>query len=86
MELHTKEFTVNGRKTIMGHDRETGRRYYIKENQLYIAVKSIEIHLFTSEENYIFIVDYFGTEHTIFYDVENPEKVLAELKSIFWIA
>ena len=48
-------------------------------------MKSIEIHLFTSEENYIFIVDYFGNEHTIFYDVENPEKIVAELKAIFWI-
>jgi len=83
--LNTRGFTVNGKKIIVGHDRETGRRYYIKENQPYIEVKSIEIHLFTSEENYIFIVDYFGNEHTIFYDVENPEKIVAELKAIFWI-
>ena len=88
MVLHTREFGVNGATVIVGHDRETGKRYYVDvqgDNIVCLEAKSIEIHLFTSEENYIFLVDCFGMEHTIFYDTEDPEKVVTELKSIFWI-
>lgn len=84
MNIYTREFIVNGQSVIMGHDRETGKRYYIKDDQL-LEVKSVEIHLFTSEENYVFLVDFFGSEYTIFYDVENPESVRDQLKAIFWI-
>jgi hypothetical protein len=84
MGIYTREFMVNGQSVIMGHDRKTGKRYYIKDDQL-LEVKSIEIHLFTSEENYIFLVDFFGSEYTIFYDVEDPESVRDQLKAIFWI-
>lgn len=31
MVLHTREFTVNGQKIIVGHDRETGKRYFCVE-------------------------------------------------------
>ena len=31
MVLNTKEFTVNGQKIIVGHDRETGKRYFCVE-------------------------------------------------------
>ena len=31
MILNTREFTVNGQKIIMGHDQETGKRYYCQE-------------------------------------------------------
>lgn len=31
MVLHTREFNVNGNSVIMGHDRETGKRYYVQE-------------------------------------------------------
>jgi hypothetical protein len=84
MTLHTREFHINGQSVIMGHDRKTGKRYYMKGDQL-LEVKSIEIHLFTSEENYIFLIDFFGSEYTIFYDVEDPESVRDQLKAIFWI-
>lgn len=29
--LHTKEFDVNGINIVVGHDRETGKRYYCIE-------------------------------------------------------
>jgi len=84
MELHTKEFTVNGQKTIMGHDRETGKRCYIDVFGIKTEVKSINLTEFVEGENYISI----GTgldELILFSDMENPEKVLEELKAIFWI-
>lgn len=31
MTLHTRAFTVNGQKIIVGHDRETGKRYFCVE-------------------------------------------------------
>ena len=31
MTLHTREFDVNGISIIVGHDRETGKRYYCIE-------------------------------------------------------
>lgn len=85
MTLHTREFTVNGQKIIVGHDRETGKRYYLKDNQLPFEVKKIIIEVFTPEENYIALIDFFDNELVLFSDIENPEEVVAELKSIFWI-
>lgn len=29
--LHTREFNINGVNIIVGHDRETGKRYYCIE-------------------------------------------------------
>lgn len=29
--LHTREFNVNGVNVMVGHDRETGKRYYCIE-------------------------------------------------------
>lgn len=85
MILNCKEFDVNGQKIIMGHDRETGKRYYLKDNQPTIEVKEVTCTIFTSEENYIAIVDYFENECILFSDVENPESVRDQLKAIFWI-
>lgn len=31
MVLNTREFTVNGINVIVGHDRETGKRYFCIE-------------------------------------------------------
>ena len=31
MVLNTREFDVNGQKIIVGHDRETGKRYFCVE-------------------------------------------------------
>jgi hypothetical protein len=31
MILHTREFTVDGYTVIMGHDRETGNRFFCQE-------------------------------------------------------
>lgn len=31
MVLHAREFDVNGQKIIVGHDRETGKRYFCIE-------------------------------------------------------
>ena len=31
MELYTREFDVNSQKIIVGHDRETGKRYFCVE-------------------------------------------------------
>lgn len=82
--LHTREFTVNGQKIIMGHDRETGKRYYIDSNGNEWLVNRLNVSYFREGENYISI----GTEAystILFMDIENPGKIIAELKSIFWI-
>lgn len=83
--LHTREFNSNGITIIVGHDRETGRRYYFKGNQPPFEVKKIIMEVFTPEENYVALIDFFDNELILFWDVENPEKVVVELKSIFWI-
>lgn len=31
MILHTRDFDLDGQSIIMGHDRETGKRYLVKE-------------------------------------------------------
>ena len=70
MTLYTREFTVNGQKIIMGHDRETGRRYIVQE------VVSIETEKNTVELN----------GHSIYIGkFDNISSVADQLKSIFWI-
>lgn len=82
--LHTREFTVNGQKIIVRHDRETGKRYYQDLEGRYYEVYNVHIDYFSCPENYIGIDTGLG-ELVLFSDVENPEKVVAELKAIFWI-
>jgi hypothetical protein len=83
--LHTREFDVNGQKIIVGHDRETGKRYFIPESNKLFLVIAISLTDFIEGENFINIIDDKGYTYTIFWDVENPEKIVQELKSIFWI-
>lgn len=84
MTLHTREFDVNGQKIIVGHDRETGKRYFQQSNGTNFPVKGVSFTEFVHGENFISFDTGLG-ELIVFADVENPAKIVAELKSIFWL-
>lgn len=70
MILHLREFDVNGQKIIMGHDRETGKRYYCQK------VFSIETEKNTVELN----------GHSIYIGkFDNTSNIVNQIKTIFWI-
>ena len=70
MTLYTREFDVNGQKIIVGHDRESGKRYYCGE------VVSIETEKNTVELN----------GHSIYIGkFDNASDIVKQIKSIFWI-
>ena len=84
MTLNTREFDVNGQKIVMGHDRETGKRYYIDNRGMQWPVHGVNLTMFLQGENFVSIDTGLG-ELILFSDMEDPEKVLAEVKAIFWI-
>ena len=70
MILNTREFDVDGQKITVGHDRESGKRYYCQE------VFSIEAEQNTIELNgHSIYIGKFG----------NTSDIVNQIKSIFWI-
>ena len=70
MILYTREFDINGQKIVVGHNRETGKRYYCQE------IVSIE-----AEKN---VVELNG--HSIYIGkFDNASDIVNQIKSIFWI-
>lgn len=85
MNIHTREFTVNGQSVTMAHDRDNGRRYYVKKDQPLFEVFGVNCYKVTDTENYVFLLDTFDNALVLFTDVEKPDTIVKELKAIFWI-
>ena len=83
MALHCKEFDVSGQKIVMGHDRETGKRYLM--GAPFEAVTTIRATKFTDDENYIYLIGEDGNTIAMYIDIQNYDSILAGLRSIFWI-
>ena len=73
MILYTREFTVNGQKITVGHDRESGKRYIVQE------VVSIEIG--GDDMNEIFVSGVSVDQTTR----KCAKSVADKYRSIFWI-
>lgn len=46
MTLYTREFTVNGINVIVGHDRETGKRYFCTEVSTEKQIEDLPLYLY----------------------------------------
>lgn len=75
MILYCKEFTIDGQKITMGHDRETGNRYIIKEIEEISACFGQPCTIWLNSQNFI----------KAGYSKKSVNSVIKKLKSIFWI-
>jgi hypothetical protein len=64
MILHCKAFNIDGNSIIMGHDRETGKRYFIQSVNSEREIQDLPAYLYDKIESYEQILSIFWIENS----------------------